>query len=694
MKRRFLFTSVAFFACALMSVQAGDRLTLEQVLSSPFPFELKAAPTGDRVAWVFRHQGRRNIWIAEGPDFQARQLTPYGEDDGQEISALTWSWDGETLVYVSGGPRSSAGDIPNPTSDPAGAEQAIWAISVSGGSPRRISEGNSPVVSPRGDRVVFQKGGEIWVAPLKGEGKPEKFFAIRGQSSSPAWSPDGSALAFVSSRGSHGYVVVYQVAAGQFRFVAPGVDRDREPRWSPDGQHLAFIRSGDPVMGLVEDRPLLWSIWVADRTGWKAREIWKSPDTPDGSYPRMAGTAVLQWAGNDRLVFVSEMNGWQQVYSIPISGGEPLLLTPGEGEVEYHALTPDGGSVVYASNHGDIDRRHLWKVPTKGGSPVALTSGPGIETVPAVTGTGDYVAFFSSDARQPLLPAFLGIGGGEPRLIAAHLLAKDFPSGQLVEPQGVVFQAADGWNIHGQLFLPPGRGDNERGPAVIFMHGGPVRQMFLGWHNRGYYHNAYAFNQYLASRGYLVLSVNYRSGIGYGRGFREAPNRGARGASEYQDIVAAGRYLQTRSEVDPKRIGLWGGSYGGYLTALGLARDSDLFAAGVDLHGVHDWSRRFSDFDRSGAGMNPERARVARESSPVAYVNKWRAPVLLVHGDDDRNVDFAQTVDLVRRLQQQGVHFELLVYPDEVHDFLLHRHWLEIYRASADFFDRYLGNAH
>src|SRR5205814_8894338 len=146
--------------------------------------------------------------------------------------------------------------------------------------------------------------------------------------------------------------------------------------------------------------------------------------------------------------------------------------------------------------------------------------------------------------------------------------------------------------IHGQLFLPANHQAGGPHPAVIFFHGGSRRQMLLGWHYMGYYSNAYAMNQYLASRGYVVLSVNYRSGIGYGMEFREALNYGASGASEFNDVEGAGLYLRTRADVDPARIGLWGGSYGGYLTALGLARASNLFAAGVDFHGVHDWSAR------------------------------------------------------------------------------------------------------
>ena len=270
-------------------------------------------------------------------------------------------------------------------------------------------------------------------------------------------------------------------------------------------------------------------------------------------------------------------------------------------------------------------------------------------------------------------------------MLAEQALPKDFPSSKLVVPQQVILQAADGMQIHGQLFLPTEGGPSGRHPAVIFLHGGPVRQMLLGWHYMHYYHHAYGMQQYLASRGYVVLSLNFRSGVGYGRGFREAPQRGSRGAAEYQDLVAAACFLAGRADVDAARIGLWGGSYGGYLTALGLARNSDLFAAGVDLHGVHDWSRR---------GLlgttEPERVRVARESSPVAAIESWRSPVLLIHGDDDRNVNFDQTVDLARRLREQKIEFEQLVFPDEAHDFLVHRHWLEAYRVAANFFDRRL----
>ncbi|OLD29050.1 MAG: hypothetical protein AUJ04_00165, partial [Acidobacteria bacterium 13_1_40CM_3_55_6] len=460
------------------------------------------------------------------------------------------------------------------------------------------------------------------------------------------------------------------------------------PRWSPDGKQIAFIRLFNMTDTFSNDRDRLqpWAIWVADAQSGEAKQIWRSGDQDNDSYPGQSGSDFWQWVAGNRLLFPSEKDGWMHLYSISTLGGALTALTPGEFEVENVALAPDKSFVVFSTNKNDVDRRHLWRVSVEGGAPQQITSGESIEMYPAVFDNGRQIAFFHSTARDPFLPFTASIGGSNMKPLAPQALSRDFPSAKLVVPEQVIFKAADGLEIHGQLFKPA----NASGklPALVFMHGGPPRQMLLGWHYLYYYHNSYAMNQYLASRGYIVLSVNYRSGIGYGRAFRMAQHRGARGASEYQDVVAGAKYLRSRVDVDQKRIGLWGGSYGGYLTALGLARNSDIFAAGVDFHGVHDWSLRVAGLPLPIEA--PDRARLARESSPISSVDKWKSPVLLIHGDDDRNVEFAQTVNLVRRLRANGVYFEELIFPDEIHDLLLHKDWVRSYHASAEFFDKHL----
>jgi len=689
------FALILFFALAIparaQSQQPG--FTLEQALSAPFPEELVAARTGGAIAWVFNDRGARNIWIAAPPDYQAKAVTTYTGDDGQEIGSLRWTPDAHAIVYVRGGGANGRGEVPNPHSLAEGVEQAIWIVPVAGGAPRRLAEGQGPAVAPKGDRLAFLRRGQVWSVSITDSAAPQQLIHARGRAGSLRWSPDGARLAFTSRRDDHAFIGVYDVAAKTVRFLDPSVDTDEEPVWSPDDARLAFIRepAATGVLPFTPQRSAQpWSIRVVDVATGTGREVWKADTGRGSAFREVVADNQLIWGAGDRLVFPWERDGWTHLYSVSVTGGAATLLTPGAFEVEYVAPGADRASVVFNSNQDDIDRRHVWKVAVTGGAPVALTRGTGIEWDPVMTSDGKAVALFRSDARQPPRPAII-LGAGAPRDVAAAVIPADFPAAALVEPQQVIFSAADGMMIHGQLFVPKGLRAGERRPAVLFFHGGSRREMLLGWHYNYYYRNAYAMNQYLASRGYVVLSVNYRSGIGYGLDFREALHYGAQGASEFSDVLGAGTYLRGRADVDPAKIGLWGGSYGGFLTAMGLARASDLFAAGVDLHGVHDWNIEIGNwvsYDPSKAG---EAAKLAYQSSPIAYVKDWRSPVLLIQGDDDRNVQFSQTVQLAEALRAQGVSVEQLVFPDEIHDFLLHTDWLAAYHAAAEFFQRKLG---
>jgi dipeptidyl aminopeptidase/acylaminoacyl peptidase len=692
-------------------VAAAQRqpFTLEQVMSSAFPSELVAGPAGGKVAWVLNAQGKRNIWVAEPPDYKGRPITDYREDDGQEIGELAWTPDAKAIVYVRGGDLEMRREYPNPRSLPIGVEQGVLIVSLGGGQPVRLGEGYSPAVSPKGDRVAFLYKSQVWLAKVDGSEKPAQLIHARAEASRLRYSPDGSKLAFVSNRGDHSFIAVYDFAEKTLRYLDPSVDRDLWPVWSPDGKEIAFLRipaSREALAFGPKRSAQPWSIRVADVTSGTGREIWKADTGTGSNFHGMVAEDQLLWAAGDSLVFPWEKDGWLHLYSVPAGGGTAKLLTPGEFEVEHVSLSADKKELLFSSNQDDLDRRHIWRVPAEGGRAVSVVSGRGLEWSPVETSNREGVALLRSDALWPARAAIsdfrspvdsIGVQkpdlprSGQLRDLAPEAMPGDFPARALVTPEQVIFTAADGLQIHGQLFLPSKSRPSERHPAVIFFHGGSRRQMLLGWHYMAYYHNAYALNQYLASRGYVVLSVNYRSGIGYGMEFREALNYGARGASEFNDVLGAGLYLQSRPDVDPRRIGLWGGSYGGYLTAMGLARASSLFAAGVDLHGVHDWNQVIRNFVPAyDPQAQPEAARVAFESSPLASVKTWRSPVLLIQGDDDRNVPFSETVHLAEALRKEGVQFEQLVFPEEVHDFLTHFRWLQAYRAAADFLDRHL----
>jgi dipeptidyl-peptidase-4 len=731
-------TVTAAFAAALVissAVVAQRRPTVDDFLAPAYPFELVSAHAADRIAWVAYESGRRNVYTAVAPAFTPVRVTRNLQDDGVDLTDLRISRDGAIVVFVRGHTPNRDGWVANPTSDPRGAERTIWAARTAGGAPFKLGVGGSPVLSPDGSAVLFARDGQIYryrvsAAPATADvDKAEKpYVQAWGSNSDPTWSPDGRKFAFVSNRNDHGFIAVYDTVKRSISYISPSVDFDTSPTWSSDGKQIAFIRRpgtpfgqqtqtgaagvGNPAgpaagrgqgrggqgrggqgrggRGGEADEPqsripgltratfkggYTLSFWVADVATGEAREVWHNkPD--DQTFSRVNG---IEWAGT-HLMFSAEPEEWIRYYSVSASGGttDPLTLTPGDGMVENVALSSDGKTLYYCTNAGDIDRRHVWRVPTSGGDAVQITTGQEIETYPAALASGKHVALLTAAARRPQSVGVVAAAGGPVKVLFPKLTAS-FPAAEHVIPENVTLTAEDGVKFNNQVFVPANLRPGDKRPAVIFVHGGPVRQMLLGYHYRHFYHLAYGVNQWLASKGYVVMSVNYRSGIGYGRSFRTAPNTGGRGNAEYRDVLAAGKYLQTRPDVDPARIGIWGLSYGGVLTAQALARNSDIFKVGVDLAGVHLW----------GNSIDPE--NISFQSSAIGAIEKWKSPVLLVHGDDDRNVAFSQTTGLVQLLRAHDVYHELIVFPDDVHDSLLYSRWIYTFDRMDAFLQRFIG---
>jgi dipeptidyl aminopeptidase/acylaminoacyl peptidase len=716
---------------------AGVAPTIEQFLMPGYPTEIVSARQADRIAWTAYEHGRRNVYTASAPDFQALGVTSVTKDDGVELSDLSISDDGSVVVFVRGTAPNREGWVANPTANPAGAQRTIWAARTAGGPAWKLGEGTTPMLSPDGRTVAYAKDGQIFRYALGSGGSggssgsrapTTPWIKAWGTNSNLKWSPDGTRLAFISNRVDHSLIGVYDARTREVKFLSPSVDHDTSPTWSADGKRIAFIRrpgtpfgqqahqgagsignpdgpAFNPLTALrggrggqgrggrgrgeaepsSDNRPGLTtasftggytlSFWVADVATGEGKEFWHN-QKDDKDFDAIN---AIQWAGADRVVFEAEPREWTRWYSVSVSKSQPVpsQLTPGEGAVEQTALSSDGTFLFYATNAGDIERRHVWKVPTAGGAAEQLTKGETIETYPAALASGRHVAVLGGDAKRPFGVGIVPVSGGAPRYIYPSL-AGGFPLEAEVVPQLVLTKAADGMEIHNQLFLPKDLKPGEKRPAIVFVHGGPVRQMLLGYHYMHFYHVAYAVNQWLASRGYVVLSVNYRSGIGYGKSFRTAPNTGGRGNAEYQDVLAGGQYLQSRTDVDASRVGIWGLSYGGVLTAQALARNSDIFKVGVDLAGVHLW----------GNSIDPD--SVSYRASAISAIDTWKSPVLLVHGDDDRNVQFSQTTGLVQLLRAHNVYHELIVFTDDTHEPLTHARYLYAFNRLEEFIGRFL----
>jgi dipeptidyl aminopeptidase/acylaminoacyl peptidase len=670
----------------LISMSATAQFNIEKLLSAPFPNELKASNDGKYITWVFNNKGVRNVWFADETGKIARQLTHYTDDDGLEITSLMITPDDNSVVFVRGNNANSKGENANPARLQTSTGEAVYIAYVKMDSVKFIGDGVLPEVSPDGKKIAYISSSQAWLAA--GDSlKPVKLFQSRGSQAQLRWSPDGSKLAFVSNRTGHAFIGIYDLSTKTISYPDASTNSDTDPVWSPDGKYLAYIRqpSIGAQMPFTSQRssPLPWSIRLMEVASLKANEIWKADEGPGSALPdELPAVDNRLWITADNtIIFPWEKDGWMHLYALDIRGKKAKLLTPGDGEVEKVVLSPDKKTIIYCTNIGDISRRHIYTI-TSLGTPVMVTKGDGIEYSPAALSKG--IAVLESTAQHPLWPAIVA-SNGSLRDFAVNEFPKDYPSSSLVTPKVISFTATDGMQVPAQLFLPKNRKPGEKHPAIVFFHGGSRRQMLPAFHYMYYYYNAYALNQYYANKGYIVLSVNYRSGTGYGLNFREALNYGANGASEVNDAIGAGLYLQSRNDVDTKHIAAWGGSYGGYLTAFCLAKASDIFSGGVDMHGVHNWNTELGNwrvYDSATAGSFSQKAYL---SSPIAYVDSWHSPVLLIQGDDDRNVPFSQTISLAAELGKRKVPFEELVFPDEVHDFLMFKTWVKAYNAAYDF---------
>ena len=668
-----------------------------------FPTELCAAATGSKIAWALDEQGNRNVYVAEGPAFKPRKLTHFLKDDGQEITSLSISGDGKWVVFVRGGDHGANWDngLPlNPTFELTPFNVQIGSIPFEGGETKYLSEGDAPVISPDSKTVAFIKGGQAWVAPIDGTVAAKNLFTTRGTVGSLEYSAGDSLLLFVAGRTDHSIIGIYTNATTPIRWMAPSFYFDNAPHWSPDSKNIVFVRrpgAGGAPDSLLVKKHIPWSIFTANVTTGKATLLWKAPATLRGSVPTTEGGYNLHWAANDKIVFLSYQDGWPHLYAVAAGGGKEILLTPGSFMCEHITLSADKKYLTFSTNTGtdklDIERRHAAKVSVDKADMQVLTNGSGLEWTPVLTNNNNTVAFISATAQRPPLPAIMQLNGGSNtvQLLEQELTSAKFTKDKLITPTQIIFKSADGITVHADLFLPEGGAGKK--PAIVYVHGGPPRQMLLGWHYSDYYSNAYASNQYLASLGFVVLSVNYRLGIGYGYEFHQPKNAGAAGASEYLDIKAAGEWLQKQSFVDATKIGIYGGSYGGFLTAMALAKDSKLFAAGVDIHGVHDWASRsglltvYADKYEKAPDLD-KALKTAWLSSPVSYINTWKSPVLIIHADDDRNVRFNESVDLINRLEKQHVPYETIMIADDTHHWMKWENAVTVYGAVADFFVR------
>jgi len=637
-----------------------------------------------------------------------------------------WSPDGRTVGYI----------------HDDGGQFSLRLADADGGDVAEVSRGEEPVSEfswgPDGD-LAYVQGGRLYFArgPHGGAAMPDAtlLYAPAAAVSGLTWAPSGRMLACVSA----GRAWVLDVDAPSVRDLGvPAVVRPlyHEPplAWSPDGGRLAATTIADGRWGLTVmtpeggdawrstadelDGPLAWlapdRLLFAESSGGHTTRAWHCLDLSRASMravwrehePAGLGQAFRPRAFPDGrgAIMVLRHEGWWHLYVLDTDTGTVRALSGGDCEDVGHAvdlpqISPDGREVVFASNRVNLGQRHLFAVDVESGRTRQLTAGAGTSVEPQWSPDGRRLAFKHSTIHHaPEIWLVSRDGGGMRRLVGAmpEGVATDrFPVPELVHTRG-----AGDWEIPGYLLTPQPRVPGRRYPALVYVHGGGMRQMRAGFPPLEAYAFFYAVSLWLAGRGVVSYLVNYRGGIGYGRAFEQGNTRGL-AVLECEDCVGAGEYVKSLPFVDPARVGIWGLSYGGWLTLASLVRSPETFALGINIAGIWDFDRWMTwaktnyrppyDYFLGRAG-GPREARpdVWDAASPGRLVARMQAPVVNLHGTADEAVPFEQLDLLVRDCVRQGKRFETHYYPGETHLFTHRDTWRDALTKVEDALRRYL----
>jgi dipeptidyl aminopeptidase/acylaminoacyl peptidase len=677
-----------------------QKLTDEEAAAAP---PATADFTRDRRMSVYSHEG--DIWIYDYSTDKARRLTwtaeaetqPHFTRDGKRIAFLRAN--NLYVITIDRGEMVQMTDIRpagSPPSEPkkgtesqefAKKEERELLESVRDKAQQREEEeARKKRENPRKPYILAARQTVTWIQLTPDEKYVIAGFTQRAEDAKHAVVPnyvtessypeDIEGHTMAGDVRDKSQVAVISAQTGELKWLEHKPEATvGQPVWSEDGTKAVLLaRAVDN-----KDRWLL----ALDPATAQLREI---AHDRDDAWVGGPASQTIEWLKSDREVaFVSERSGYAHLYAVPYDGGEAQPLTSGKWEVLVAELSPDKSTFYLRTNDGGPEQQHLWSMPSAGGARTKITSLPGDHHT-VLSRDERSIADIHSYTNQPYeLYAMENRPGAEERKLTSSP-SPEFSTYPWLDVPLVHFRARDGVEIPARLYRPANfrRG----GPAVIFVHGaGYLQDVHKFW---SYYFREYMFHHLLVERGYLVFEIDYRGSAGYGRDWRTAIYEHM-GGKDLDDHVDAARWIVSQYGVDPKRIGIYGGSYGGFMTLMAMFTQPDVFAAGAALRPVTDWSHYNNSYTVNILNPPQKDPEAYKRSSPIYFASGLKGPLLICHGMVDTNVFFQDSVRLTEKLIELGKdNWELAPYPAEDHAFLHATSWADEYKRILKLFDENL----